>query len=123
MQIDNQQESRERQMEQVTKACLGKQVNLTSLVPSMKECVLTLQDNGKLILEMDNGKETFSHELTASETNRLQWAFGDSALSDTEKKQRVSSLVNHVALTLQASRNFEQSVNAGLSQNENMQIK
>ena len=41
----------------------------------------------------------------------------------TEKKQRVTSLVNNIMLSHQVSRNFEQGVNAGLTQSENMQIK
>lgn len=123
MQIDGQQKSQEEQMQKATEACLKKQVDLTSLVPSMKECVLNVQDNGKLSLDIDNGKERFSHDLSTAETNRLQRTLGDSTLSDTEKKQRVASLVNNVMLSHQVSKNFEQGVNAGQSQNENLQIK
>ena len=123
MQIDGQQESREKQMQQATEACLKKQVDLSSLVPSMKQCVLNVQDNGKLSLDMDDGKERFTHELSPAETNRLQRTLGDSTLSETEKKQRVTSLVNNIMLSHQVSRNFEQGVNAGLTQSENMQIK
>ena len=123
MQIDGQQESREKQMQQATEACLKRQVDLSSLVPSMKHCVLNVQDNGKLSLDMDDGKERFTHELSPAETNRLQRTLGDSTLSETEKKQRVTSLVNNIMLSRQVSRNFEQGVNAGLSQNENIQIK
>ena len=123
MQIDGQQESREKQMQQATEACLKRQVDLSSLVPSMKQCVLNVQDNGKLSLDMDDGKERFTHELSPAETNRLQRTLVDSTLSETEKKQRVTSLVNNIMLSQQVSRNFEQGVNAGLSQNENMQIK
>ena len=123
MQIDGQQESREKQMQQATEACLKKQVDLSSLVPSMKQCVLNVQDNGKLSLDMDDGKERFTHELSPAETNRLQRTLGDSTLSETEKKQRVTSLDNNIMLSHQVSRNFEQGVNAGLTQNENMQIK
>ena len=123
MQIDGQQKSQEEQMQKATEACLKRQVNLTSLVPSMKQCVLNVQDNGKLSLDMDNGKERFSHDLSTAETNRLQRTLGDSTLSDTEKKQRVASLVNNVMFSHQVSRNFEQGVNAGQSQNENLQIK
>ena len=123
MQIDGQQESREKQMQQATEACLKRQVDLSSLVPSMKQCVLNVQDNGKLSLDMDDGKEHFTHELSPAETNRLQRTLVDSTLSETEKKQRVTSLVNNIMLSQQVSRNFEQGVNAGLSQNENMQIK
>ena len=72
---------------------------------------------------MDDGKERFTHELSPAETNRLQRTLGDSTLSETEKKQRVTSLVNNIMLSHQVSRNFEQGVNAGLTQSENMQIK
>ena len=123
IQIDGQQESREKQMQQATEACLKRQVDLSSLVPSMKQCILNVQDNGELSLDMDDGKERFTHELSPAETNRLQRTLGDSTLSETEKKQRVTSLVNNIMLSHQVSRNFEQGVNAGLSQNENMQIK
>ena len=123
MQIDGQQESREKQMQQATEACLKRQVDLSSLVPSMKQCVLNVQDNGKPSLDMDNGKERFIHELSPAETNRLQRTLGNSTLSETEKKQRVASLVNNIMLSHQVSRNFEQGVKAEQSQSENMQIK
>ena len=123
IQIDGQQESREKQMQQTTEACLKRQVDLSSLVPFMKQCVLNVEDNGKLSLDMDDGKERFTHELSPAETNRLQRTLGDSTLSETEKKQRVTSLVNNIMLSHQVSRNFEQGVNAGLTQSENMQIK
>ena len=46
-------------------------IDLKPLLPNMKNCDLTIGENGKAILKADNGELRVSRELTASELNRL----------------------------------------------------
>ena len=119
VQIDG--KSEEGKMQAVTDSAIKKQVDLSVLMPSLKECRLSIQENGKPLLQMNDGKNDYTHELSAAEINRLQGILGDSGLSDADKKQRVSGMVNNVLLTQQASRNYEQ--NASQRENQNLQIR
>ncbi len=119
VQIDG--KSEEEKMQAATDSAINKQVDLSSLMPSLKECRLTIQDNGKALLQMNNGKDSFNHELSTIEMNRLQGILGDSSLSDADKQQRIAGMVNNALLTQQASRNYEQ--NAGQQENQNLQIR
>lgn len=123
LQIDGREENRKEQMQKATEACMKREVDLTSLVPTMKECRLTIQEDRRPLLVMDNGKERFSHELTGGELNRLQRALTDSSLTEEDKQTRVAALVSNVALAQQTSRNFEQGMDAQERQNESMQIR
>lgn len=123
LQIDGREESRKEQMQKATEACTKREVDLTSLVPTMKECRLTIQEDGRPLLVMDNGRERFAHVLTGGELNRLQRTLTDSSLTEEDKRTRVAALVNNVAVAQQASRNFEQGMDARERQSETMQIR
>lgn len=70
---------------------------------------------------MNDGKNSYNHELSTVEMNRLQSTLGDSSLSDVEKQQRIAAMVNNALLTQQTSRNYEQ--NANQQENQNLQIR
>lgn len=123
LQIDGREENRKEQMQKATEACMKREVDLTSLVPTMKECRLTIQEDRRPLLVMDNGKERFSHELTGGELNRLQRTMTDSSLTEEDKQTRVAALVGNVALAQQTSRNFELGMDAQERQTESMQIR
>lgn len=123
LQIDGREESRKEQMQKATEACTKREVDLTSLVPTMKECRLTIQEDGRPLLVMDNGRERFAHVLTGGELNRLQRTLTDSSLTEEDKRTRVAALVNNVAVAQQASRNFELGMDARERQGETMQIR
>lgn len=118
-QIDG--KSEEEKMQAATDSTMKKQVDLSALMPSLKECSLSIQENGKALLQMNDGKNDYTHELSAAEMNRLQGILGDSGLSEADKQQRISGMVNNVLLTQQASRNYEQ--NASQQENQNLQIR
>lgn len=119
VQIDG--KSEEEKMQAATESAIKKQVDLSTLMPSLKECSLSIQENGKALLQMNDGKNSYNHELSTVEMNRLQSTLGDSGLSDVDKQQRIAGMVNNALLTQQASRNYEQ--NAGQKESQNMQIR
>lgn len=119
LQIDN--KSEEEKMQATTDSAIKKQVNLSALMPSLKECNLSVQENGKTLLQMNDGKNSYNHELSIVEMNRLQSILGDSGLSDADKQQRIAGVVNNALLTQQASRNYEQ--NASQQEIQNLQIR
>ena len=100
-----------------------KQVDLSSLLPDLKECTLTPQEDSKLLLQVNDGKNSFSHELSAAEIHQLQKTLTDSGLSDEEKRQQIGRMVNNIMLTRQVSLNYEQGASEQQSQSENRQIR
>ena len=119
VQIDG--KSEEEKMQAATDSAIQKQVDLSTLMPSLKECCLSIQGNGKALLQMNDGKNSYNHELSTVEMNRLQSILGDSGLSDADKQQRIAGMVNNALLTQQTSRNYEQ--NSGQQENQNLQIR
>ena len=119
MQIDNKEE----QMKLATEAALDKRIDLSSLLPACKECVLEIQDGGRPILRMDNGSGSFSHELTASEMNRLSLVLSDKDTTAEQKRSQVAAIVGGIALSGQAARNYEQGMERHNGQGENLQMR
>lgn len=119
VQIDSKTE--EEKMQVATDSAIKKQLDLSSLMPSLKECKLMILGNGKPMLQMKDEKNAFSHELTSTEMNRLQNVLCDTDLPEEDKRQRISGVMNGILLTLQVSRNYEQ--NTDLQQNQNLQIR
>ena len=119
LQIDNKEE----QMHRVTEAALKRRIDLTPLVPSLKECTLEIQDSGRPLLHIRDRNGGFIHELTATEMNRLSLILSDSNKTDDEKRRQVASLVNGVALSVQMSRNYEQELEHRNRSSENLQMR
>lgn len=84
VQIDN--KSEEEQKAQISEAVSKRQVDLKSLLPTMKECVLSVGENGKAVLQADNGTTKVTRELTNAEFSRLSQVLGDTNLSNEAKK-------------------------------------
>ena len=74
----------------------------------MKSCALVIGDNGKAVLQADNGSVQINRELTAAELSKLSATLGSEALSDDTKRMRIAGMVNGIVLSQQASQNFEQ---------------
>lgn len=119
MQIDNKDE----QMKVATEAALGKRIDLSALLPACKECVLEIQDAAAPLLHMDNGSGIFSHELTASEMNRLSLVLSDTGTTAEQKRIQVAAIVNSIALSGQVAQNYEQGMEQHNGQGENLQIR
>ena len=115
-QLDSKEEAR--QQAHMESMALRKTVDLTSMVPGMKHCSLSLRDNGTTVLKADNGVVQVNRALTAAETNRLSLALNSDTLSDEAKRTKVTSLVMGIVATQQAAQNFERGMEAEYSQNQ-----
>ena len=121
VQIDNQNE--EEQKAQISESVSNRQIDLKSLVPTMKECRLTIGENGKAVLHADNGTINVAHELSSAEMARLSQVLGNSSLSNEAKEMRVAGMVNTIVLSQQASQNYEQRMAEQEGQAQNLQRK
>ena len=121
VQIDN--KSEEEQKAQISEAVSKRQVDLKPLVPTMKECVLSVGGNGKAVLTADNGTTKVTRELTNAEFSRLSQVLGDANMSNEAKKMRIAGMVNTIVLTQQASQNYEQVMEQQEDQSQTIQRK
>lgn len=117
-QIDSKNE--EEQKAALSAAMDSRHIDLKSLLPGMKSCDLTVGENGRAVLQADNGSVRMSRELTHAELSRLSAALNDGTLSDEAKRARVTGLLNTVLLSEMASRNFEQGMAEQQGQTENL---
>ena len=116
VQIDNKSENEK--MQAATDAALNKRIDLSSLLPGMKESALVLKEDGTTVLEINNGKQQLSHELTQTELNRISQVLNNAELPDDVKKQRVSGIVNSIMVAGRVSQNYEQQQNQSENQTE-----
>ena len=117
VQIDN--KSEEQKMQAATDAAISKTVDLTSMFPNLKEC----SNDGKPLLQVNNGIVNFSHELTNAEMTRIQQALGNANLSDAEKQRTIASVINGIVVSQQMSQNYQQGVETQQNQQEAVQRK
>ena len=89
----------------------------------MKECVLSVGENGKAVLQADNGTTKVTRELTNAEFSKLSQVLGDTNLSNEAKKMRISGMVSTIVLTQQASQNYEQVMEQQEGQSQSIQRK
>lgn len=73
-QIDSNDEERQKGL--ISAMAANRLVDLTSLVPGMRQCTITVGENGKTVLHAESGTVKIDRELTSSEMNRLSliWA-------------------------------------------------
>jgi hypothetical protein len=118
VQIDNKTE--EQKMQAVTDAALSKSVDLSSMLPNLKECRVLLND-GKPLLQVNNGAVSFTHELSNAELTRIQQALGNTNLSDAEKQRTIASVINGIVVSQQMSQNYQQGLEAQQNQQDSLQ--
>lgn len=105
-QIDNNNESMQKQI--ITKSVENKSIDISSMMRGMKHCELKLTESGKMELKaVTGGGMNISHTLSSAELSRLSMVLNDNSLSQEAKQTRVSGLMNGIALSQQASMNFE----------------
>lgn len=119
-QIDSKDE--ERQKDVISTMAANKIADLTSLVPGMRQCSLSVGENGKAIINADNGIVKINRELTSSEMNRLSLILGNGNLSEESKRMKIAGMVTGIVATMQASQNFEQGMEAE-NQQQSLQRK
>lgn len=118
VQIDNKNDEEKKSV--ISNALDKQSVDLTPIVPNMKACVLTINNEGKAILKADNGITQLSRELTSSELSRLSANLTNPNLSEETKGLRVSGMISGLLLSQQASQNFEKGMSEHLGQTENL---
>ena len=118
VQIDNKEE--ERQKAEVSAAMDSRKIDLKPLLPGMKSCTLTVNENGKALLHADNGSVQISRELSSAELSRLSVTVNYGSLSEETKRMRVTGLLNTVILSETASRNFEMGMEQQQGQTESL---
>ena len=117
-QIDNRNE--EEQKAAISVAIDSRNIDLKPLLPNMKNCDLTIGENGKAILRVDNGELRVSRELTAAELSRLSALLNNHALPEETKRMRITGMLNTIILSEAASQNFEQGMSQQQGQTENL---
>ena len=118
VQIDNKEE--ERQKAEVSAAMDSRKIDLKPLLPGMKSCTLTINENGKALLHADNGSAQISRELSSAELSRLSVTLNNGSLSEETKRMRVTGLLNTGILSEMASRNFEMGMEQQQGQTESL---
>ena len=117
-QIDNKTENEKNAA--ISEAVNQKKIDLTGLVQGMKSCSLTIADNGKAMLQADNGSGQINKELTSAELSKLSATLNNTDLSDETKRIRIAGMVSGIVLSQQASQNFEQGMSEEQSRQESM---
>ena len=105
-QIDSNDEERQKGL--ISAMAANRLVDLTSLVPGMRQCTITVGENGKTVLHAESGTVKIDRELTSSEMNRLSLILGNANLSEESKRTKIAGMVTGIVATQQASQNFEQ---------------
>ncbi len=111
VQIDN--KSEEEKLQAATDAALNKEVDLTLLLPTLKECKLLVRDGALPVLRINDGNGLLSYEMTTADMNRLNLALSDSSLSNEDKQQRVTGVINNIVVNAQMSQNYRQGISQG----------
>ena len=114
VQIDGRE--REEAMALATDAAVNRQIDLSSLTPGLRSCVLSIQEQGNPIMSVTKDGLSFNHELTNAEMSRLSNALNDTTLSNSDKQQRVAGSVNNIVVNNQMSQSFNQQVSNDQSQ-------
>ena len=117
-QIDNKTENE--QNAAISEAVNQKKIDLSGLVQGMKSCALVIADNGKAVLQADNGSVQINRELTSAELSKLSATLNNADLSDETKRMRIAGMVSGIVLSQQASQNFEQGMNEEQSRQESV---
>lgn len=117
-QIDSKDEVRQKEL--ISTMAANRLVDLTSLVPGMRQCTLAVGENGKTMLHAESGTVKIDRELTSPETSRLSFILGNANLSEESKRMKIAGMVTGIVTTQQASQNFEQGMEAE-SQQQNLQ--
>jgi murein DD-endopeptidase MepM/ murein hydrolase activator NlpD len=117
-QIDNKTENEKNAA--ISEAVNQKKIDLTGLVQGMKSCSLTIADNGKAVLQADNGNIQINKELTSAELSKLSATLNNTDLSDDTKRMRIAGMVSGIVLSQQASQNFEQGMSEEQSRQESI---
>ena len=119
VQIDN--KSQDEAMQMATEAAVKRQIDLLSLVPNMKSCLLTMDENGGAILHLNTGTSQINHVLSPAELNRLSSIINNESYDANTKQRLIGSVISGISIFQQASLNYEQIMAQQQSQQQTIQ--
>lgn len=114
IQIDQKSDEEKKQM--VTDSAIAKSINLSPYMPNHQECAISIQGDGKAVLNVDGFTKTMSQTELLSLSNILH-----SSLADEAKMQRIATLVDNIVLSNKASQNYEQAASQSQEQSNVIQ--
>ena len=109
-------------MAAATAAAIDRWIDLSPLVQGMKECALLVKEGEVPVLSVDTGTNRFTTQLSVTDMNRMNLALPDRALTNEEKKERISGIIGNIALNAQLSQDYRQGIQQQ-TQSENISIK
>lgn len=104
--------SEEDAMQFATDGAIERRIDLSPLVPGLRECSLAVRENDTPMLQYDDGTGSRSCSFSLQDVNMLSVLLNDSSISDSQKEQRVVSMVNGIVLNDNMSRNYNQGMSA-----------
>lgn len=119
VQIDN--KSQEEAMQMATDAAVNRKIDLSSLVPGKKSCILSMNDNGQAVLQMHDGKNQSVHQLSNAEVTRLSSIINNDSYDDATKQRLIGSVISGISISQQASLNYEQIMSQQQAQQQTIQ--
>lgn len=99
----------------IDKGVKDRVVDLSSYVPIMTTTKLNMMENGKLVLSMTKDGNLMHHAMTERERNLMSDVLNDKSLNDYQKLDKVTSLVNTIAMSTQLQMNFDKNMSQGES--------
>ena len=89
----------------IDKAIDGRVIDLSSYVHAMRTAKLNLMESGKLVLSMYNS--ILQRLVTPKERSVMSDVLSNPNLDDSQKINKISSLVSSIAISTQMSYNFD----------------
>lgn len=109
-------------MQKATDVCISKKIDISVFVPSVEKCHIQLTERASPIMEATVDGQKIRHELTKGELNALTKTLGNEELNDGDKQRRIASIVGHIVLEEQASRNYNMELEQGQQCREGVKI-
>ena len=97
-------------LQAATEAAMNRCIDLTSLVPSLKECSLIIRENDTPVLQYNNGNDSRKVALSTDDMNRMSVALNDSSLSDDDKKRRLANVVNGIIVSDGLAKGYDRGI-------------
>ena len=92
-----------------------KRIDITSLAPGMKKCVLDASDPERTRLDVTIQDVSFSHVLTPAETARISQIIRSDGIGLEQQRERLASVLNTAVMRDYASQCFEREISEGQS--------
>jgi len=108
--------SREEQMEAATEAVLSKTIDLKDFVSYWDTCLLELKKDSEPCLVVSKDGVSHQQELSHADVANLAGILQSNSLSDADKYEYVSSIINQTLMPMQMTNSYEQNAREGQSQ-------